>query len=67
MQINKDILYTNYVLACWFFNKNLINIISKVLVVGIKKASIVSGFDIVVEVVNKNVYPLLLFLGNHTI
>jgi hypothetical protein len=35
--------------------------------VGIKKASVVSGFDIVIEVVNKNVYPVLLFLSNHTI
>ena len=67
MQKNKDILYENYILACWFFNKNIINIISKILGVGIKKASIVSGFDIVIEVINKNIYPILLFLSNHTL
>jgi hypothetical protein len=35
--------------------------------VGIKKVSVVSGFDIVIEVVNKNVYAILLFLNNHTL
>jgi hypothetical protein len=35
--------------------------------VGIKKACVVSGFDIVIEVVNKNIYPTLLFLSNHTL
>jgi hypothetical protein len=43
------------------------NIISKVLGVGIRKASIVSGFDLVIEAVNKNIYPILLFLSNHTL
>jgi hypothetical protein len=67
MQLNKNILDKNYTQACWFFNKNIIYILSKILGVGIKKASVVSGFDIVIEVVNKNVYPVLLFLSNHTI
>ena len=67
MQLKKDISCKNYVLACWFFNKNIINIVSKTLGVGIKKASIISGFDIVIEVVNKNVYPILFFLSNHTL
>jgi hypothetical protein len=35
--------------------------------VGIQKASVVSGFDIVIEVINKNIYPILLFLSNHTL
>jgi len=67
MQGNKNILYKNYVLASWFFNKTIINVISKILGVGIKKASIVSGFDIVIEVVNRNIYPILFFLSNHTL
>ena len=67
MQNNKSTLYRNYILACWFFNKNIMNIISKVLGVGIRKASIVSGFDLVIEAVNKNIYPILLFLSNHTL
>lgn len=67
MQLNNFFLDKNYIQACWFFNKNVIYILSKIMGVGIKKASVVSGFDIVVEVVNKNVYPVLLFLNNHTI
>jgi len=67
MQLNKFFLDKNYIQACWFFNKNVIYILSKIMGVGIKKASVVSGFDIVIEVVNKNVYPVLLFLSNHTI
>lgn len=35
--------------------------------VGIIKVSIVSGFDIVVEVISKNVYPMVYFLNNHTL
>jgi NADH:ubiquinone oxidoreductase subunit C len=34
---------------------------------GIKKALVVSGFDIVIEVISKNIYPMLLFLNKHTI
>jgi len=67
MKLDKNILNKNYTLACWFFNKNIITTISRIMGVGIKKVSIVSGFDIVIEVVNKNIYPILLFLSNHTI
>jgi NADH:ubiquinone oxidoreductase subunit C len=35
--------------------------------VGIKKASIISGFDIVIEVISKNIYPIILFLNKHTL
>jgi hypothetical protein len=35
--------------------------------VGIKKACVVSGFDIVIEVVHKNIYPTIFFLSNHTL
>ena len=35
--------------------------------VGIKKATIISGFEIVIEVIAKNVYPIILFFKNHTI
>jgi NADH:ubiquinone oxidoreductase subunit C len=41
-------------------------ILSKILGVGIKKVSVVSGFEIVIEIVNKNTYPTLFFLNNHT-
>ena len=35
--------------------------------VGIQKVCLVSGFDIVIETVYKNIYPILMFLCNHTI
>ena len=34
---------------------------------GIKKVLIVSGFDIVIEVIAKNIYLILLFLNKHTL
>jgi hypothetical protein len=67
MQLNKSILNKNYILACWFFNKNTIDLVSKIMGVGLKKACVVSGFDIVIETVSKNIYPILMFLCNHTI
>lgn len=35
--------------------------------VGVRKVIIVSGFDVVVEVLVKNIYPILLFLNKHTL
>lgn len=67
MLLNKKILEKNYILACWFFNKNIINITLKILGVGIKKVCVVSGFDIVIEIVEKNIYPIIIFLSNHTL
>ena len=57
----------NYVFACWFFTRNWIKFLFKVMAVGIKKATIISGFEIVIEVIAKNVYPIILFFKNHTI
>jgi hypothetical protein len=45
----------------------MINIISTIMGVGVQKATVVSGFDIVIELIHKNIYPILLFLNNHTI
>ena len=67
MKFNKNISNKNYTLASWFFTKSITNSISKIMGVGIKKVSVVSGFDIVIEVVNKNIYAILLFLNNHTL
>ena len=67
MLVNKNLKKKNYILACWFFNKITINLLLKILGVGIKKVVIVSGFDIVIEVTVKNIYPILLFLNKHTI
>jgi hypothetical protein len=67
MKFDKSILGKNYTLASWFFNKSIIVIISKIMGVGVKKTCVVYGFDIVIEVVNKNIYPTLLFLSKHTL
>jgi NADH dehydrogenase (ubiquinone) Fe-S protein 3 len=67
MQLNNNTLEKNYTLASWFFNKTIIHIISKIMGVGIQKVSVVSGFDIVIEVLNKNAYPMMFFLSNHTL
>jgi NADH:ubiquinone oxidoreductase subunit C len=67
MLLNKKIDYNNYLFACWFFNKNIVNLLSKSLGVGIEKVCIISGFDIVIEVLAKNIYIILLFLNKHTL
>jgi NADH:ubiquinone oxidoreductase subunit C len=67
MQLIKNILNINYTHATWFFNKTVINIIIKIMGVGIQRLCVVSGFDIVIEVVNRNIYPVLLLLSNHTL
>ena len=66
MALNKK-LVANYKTACWFFNKTLVNLISKIMGVGIKKVFISSGFDIVIETINVNIYPILTILSNHTL
>lgn len=67
MKFSPKVKYKNYLVACWFFNRNITINLSRVMGVGIIKVSIVSGFDIVVEVISKNVYPMVYFLNNHTL
>lgn len=50
-----------YRLVCWFLSKNIILFLVRILVVGIKKAIIVSGFEIVIEVIEKHLYPIIFF------
>jgi len=59
--LKKNIQKKNYLFACWFFNKNIINFLFKILGVGVKKAIIGSGFDIVIEVISKMIYPIIFF------
>jgi NADH-quinone oxidoreductase subunit C len=67
MLVNNEMKLKNYVFACWFFTKNWINFLRKVMGVGIKKAAIISGFEIVIEVIYKNIFPIILFFKNHTL
>jgi len=65
--LKKNIQKKNYLFACWFFNKNIINFLFKILGVGVKKAIIGSGFDIVIEVISKMIYPIIFFLNKHSL
>ena len=49
-----------------FVYKKFCVFINKVLGVGIKRTAIVSGFEIEVEVLSKNIYPVIFFLNKHT-
>jgi len=66
MILKKKIKNRNYLFTCWFFHKNLVFLLFKTMGVGVRKVGIISGFDIVIEVLSKNVYPILLFLNKHT-
>lgn len=59
----------NYMLPSlvWTTYKKILTDISKVLGVGLKKGRIVSGYDLEIEVVSKNCYPILMFLKKHTL
>lgn len=57
----------NVIQTCWLLSTNIINLLYKILGVGIKKGSVVTGFDIVIEVNSKKIYSLILFLNRHTL
>ena len=56
----------NYLVSVWFIYKVIQKYINNVLGGGINKIKVVSGFEIEVEVVPKNLYPILYFLNKHT-
>jgi NADH:ubiquinone oxidoreductase subunit C len=66
MSLNNEVKKKN-LFTCWFFINVIVNLLFKVLGVGIKKVSVVSGFHIAIEVIYKNVYPILFFLKKHTL
>jgi len=56
-----------FLTACWFFKNNIMLFLFKILGVVLKKVVVISGFEIVIEVVSKNVYPIISFLSKHTL
>lgn len=64
---NNRFLKYNYLFACWFFSQNIIFLLSKILDVGIKKMWIGSGFEIVIEINSKLIYPVIYFLNKHSL
>jgi NADH:ubiquinone oxidoreductase subunit C len=66
--ISKLILYKkDCLILSWFFNERIIYTLSKILGVGIKKIQVVQGFEIVIETLSKNLYPILHILSKHTL
>lgn len=57
----------NYLISSWFFNEHIILMLIKILGVGVKKIKVVAGFEIVIESISKNLYPLLHVLSKHTL
>lgn len=56
----------NCLVSVWFIYKIIYKFLNKVLGVGINKIRVVSGFEIEVEVIHKNLYPLIFFFNKHT-
>jgi len=63
LNLNKS----NYAVASWFVYKNILSFFMKVLGTGVQHAKVVSGFDLEIVVVSKNLYPVILFLHKHSL
>jgi len=50
----------------WFILKALIYFLYKILGCGLHRIQIVSGFDLEIDIVSKNIYPLILFFKTHS-
>lgn len=66
MKSEKFLKY-NYLFASWFFTENIIVLFSKILGVGIQKVWVSSGFEIVIEISSKLIYPVIYFLNKHSL
>ena len=51
----------------WFVYKAMLFFLYKVLVVGVNRLDIICGFEIEINVVMKNIYPVIFFLKKHTL
>jgi NADH:ubiquinone oxidoreductase subunit C len=56
----------NCLIYSWFIYKIVLFFIYKILGVGVNRIQIVSGFDIEIDTVYKNIYPLIFFLKKHS-
>lgn len=54
-------------LTAWFISKNIVIFLNKILGEGINNVKVVSGFEIEIKVLSKNIYPLIFFLNKHTL
>lgn len=54
-------------LTAWFISKNITIFLNKILGEGVNSVRVVSGFEIEIKVLSKNIYPLIFFLSKHTL
>jgi len=57
----------NYLVSGWFIYKIFIKYLSRILDGGVKNIKVISGFEIEVEVLPKNLYPLMYFFNKHSL
>lgn len=67
MNWNFELKLKNYTINYWFILKIIIFFLYKILGVGLKCVRIVIGIELEINVISKNIYPLLLFLNKHTL
>lgn len=54
-------------LTAWFISKNIITFLNKILGGAIKSVNVVSGFELEIKVLPKNLYPVIFFLNKHSL
>lgn len=67
MNWNFEILKKNSLIYSWFIYKIFIYFLYKVLGLGVKNIKVVSGFDLEINIVSKNIYPIILFFKKHSL
>ena len=67
MKWNFELKLKNYIINYWFILKIIIFFLYKILGVGLKCISVVVGIELEINVISKNIYPLLFFLNKHTL
>lgn len=57
----------NYLIKTWFLSVQIHRTLQNILGGGIYNIKVVQGFELVIETVAKNLYPLIHFLNKHTL
>jgi len=68
MSLSKANIYKkNCLITAWFISKNIVSFLNKILGEGVNSVKIISGFEIEIKVLSKNIYPLIFFLNKHSL
>ena len=57
----------DHLVSGWFIYKLVKSYISNILGVGSRKSKVISGFEIEIEVLSKNLFSIVFFLKNHSV